>query len=126
MNISQKLEQNKIKIIQESIKNYKNKGRGLSTALKYMTGDIIKMKEDNISLTQQVILLQSVLNVKIKYDTYKKWYRRWINNPTKNHTVSKSSFKSKLTKSRQSSDKSKGINTPKITHNPFADEANLI
>ncbi|MGB3751914.1 MAG: hypothetical protein WA945_10130 [Arcobacteraceae bacterium] len=139
MNISQQLEKNKIKIIQESIENYKNKGRGLSTALKYMTRDIIKMKNDNISLTQQVILLESVLNVKIKYDTYKKWYRRWINNSKKNLSVEVEEFqqqsvnksaknqnKKVILSNNRSSNGSIQNNTSKVYHNPVANIKDLI
>ena len=132
MSISEKIEEGKLKLIESSISNYKNKGRGLSDALKQMTSYILKMKEDNISLSQQIALLESVLDVEIKYDTYKKWYARWIKKRKNSVITEVQKLQSPVNKNKKKSSCIKssgnlvGKKTPKVNHNPVAIEANLI
>ena len=76
MSISERIDKQKALLIDKAINSYKENGRGLSTALKLMKNDIQKMRDEGLSLKQQIDILDGIFDVKIKYDTYKKWSQR--------------------------------------------------
>jgi len=76
MNISEQIETQKSALIKQYIDEYKNRGVGLAKALKLVKSDIQKMRDDNLSLSSQIEILNKIFDVKIKYDTYKKWSAR--------------------------------------------------
>jgi len=76
MSISDKIEKQKAELIDKHINSYKTKGVGLSKALKLMYQDIEKMRDDKLTLSEQIDILNGIFDVSIKYDTYKKWSKR--------------------------------------------------
>ena len=76
MSIKERIDDQKALLIDKAILSYKEHSRGLSTALKLMISDIQKMRDDGLSLHQQIEILDGIFDVTIKYDTYKKWSQR--------------------------------------------------
>jgi len=76
MSIKERIDNQKALLIDKAILSYKENGRGLSTALKLMKNDIQKMRDEGLSLNQQIEILSGIFDVTIKYDTYKKWSQR--------------------------------------------------
>ena len=76
MSISDKIEKQKAELIDKYISAYKSTGTGLSKALKLMYQDIEKMRNDKLTLSEQIDILNGIFSIEIKYDTYKKWSAR--------------------------------------------------
>jgi len=76
MSISEQIETQKSTLIEQYISAYKSTGTGLSKALKLMHKDIQKMRDDKLTLSEQIDILNGIFNISIKYDTYKKWSAR--------------------------------------------------
>lgn len=93
MIMSDKIDKQKSILIDIAINDYKLKNRGLSTAFKLMANEIEQMRNDGLSLKLQVEILSGILDVEIKYDTYKKWSQRNFKSIKKTAKVVKSDVK---------------------------------
>jgi len=131
MSISDKIEGQKAELIDKYITAYKSTGKGISKALKLMQLDIEKMRNDKLSLAEQIVILNSIFNITIKYDTYKKWSKRHFEKEAK--SIKKSSLK-KTSISLDEIKQKKEVKRvapiePKkskiINHNPIADPDEL-
>ena len=76
MSLNEKIEKQKAMLIDKHIERYKTTGVGLSKALKLMYLEIQKMRDDKLSLSEQINILNGIFDIFIKYDTYKKWSSR--------------------------------------------------
>ncbi|MGB3751649.1 MAG: hypothetical protein WA945_08770 [Arcobacteraceae bacterium] len=143
MTMYEQIEEEKKHLVLLSIEDFKRKGRGLSAALILMIDDIFKMEYSNIPICQQKALLESVLDVTIKYDTYKKWHSRHIgstkkirhetvSNTSKNTSIQKNNdylktdVDKKITNRNKYSSGKEKVKSSFIYHNPLANEAELI
>ena len=109
MSIKERIDKQKALLIDKAINNYKENGRGLSTALKLIKNDIQKMRNDDLSLKQQIDILDGIFDVKIKYDTFKKWSQRHFKKEIKNAHVTTEKV---AQKSESRENKSVDINKP--------------
>ena len=109
MSIKERIDKQKALLIDKAINSYKENGRGLSTALKLMISDIQKMRDDGLSLHQQIEILNGIFDVAIKYDTYKKWSQRHFKKEIKNAHVTTEKV---AQKSESRENKSVDLNKP--------------
>ena len=98
MSIKERIDKQKALLIDKAINSYKENGRGLSTALKLIKNDIQKMRNDDLSLKQQIDILDGIFDVKIKYDTFKKWSQRHFKKEIKNAHVTTEKVAQKVQK----------------------------
>ena len=105
MSIKERIDKQKALLIDKAILSYKEHNRGLSTALKLMISDIQKMRDDGLSLHQQIEILSGIFDVTIKYDTYKKWSQRHFKKEIKNAHVTTEKVAQKVQKIDTKKDK---------------------